>query len=134
MRKMFMMWAIGSLFLVSCTFLTGTKKKDPITGEETYTEAAVVGLTAAISGILGLGGLGLAAARLARNAARARDGLMEANEDAIENADWSEINSAKSFKILLKAAQDSRDDSKLLKKTFGKWNKKREIKDVKAKT
>jgi hypothetical protein len=124
-----------SFILVGCTFMTGEpltdKDGNPIKGE--YTEAPMVTLTEAITGILGMGAVGGAAARIARNAARARDAILESNKKAIDNADWKEINTAEAFKTLLSTAQDSHDDSVLLKTAFDKWNKKTKKKDLKAK-
>ncbi len=123
-----------SVSLIGCMLLTGnkTETKDPKTGEKktTYDEAPIVGVAELIGGLLGVGTLAGAAAKLARNAARARDGLMDANEEAIENADWSKIDSAESFKTLLAMAQDSHEDAKLIRKQYVKWKETKKVKDT----
>jgi len=121
---------ILTICLTSCAWLTGKKTTttDPNTGEKTVTyEDAAIENWVKILGVV-LPGLGLAAgaaARIARNAARARDGIFDSNEEAIENADWSKINTAESFKILLSTAQDSHKDAKLLANHFKKWKAKK---------
>lgn len=118
-----------ALSLVGCFVFTGEKTTtiDPKTGKTitAYEEAPIVGLAETIGGILGVGGLAAAAARMARNAARARDALMETNEEALDKADWSKIDSAASFKVLLKTAQESHKDAKLLRKHYVGWKEKR---------
>ena len=121
--------------LAACgEFFTGKKKStittDPVTKEQTVTteyEDAPIEDWVKILGIVvpGLGVAGVAAARIARNAARARDGMLDANEEAIENVDWSKVNTAESFKILLNTAQNSHKDAKLLGNHFKKWKAKR---------
>jgi len=124
--------------LVACDFMTGKKKTvtDPETGKKTTTyEKAPIEDWVKLIGVAlpGLAIAGAATARIATNAARARDGLMDANERAIEDADWSKINTNESAKILLNVAQRSHKDSKLLSDTFEKWNIKRKRKIRKAK-
>jgi len=120
--------------LISCgEFFTGKKITtiDPVTKEKkiTYEAAPIEGWVALLTAAVpGLGFAGLAAARLAKNAARARDGMIDANEEAIDNTDWTKINTAESVKVLLNTAQQSHADSKLLAKTFKKWHNKRKIK------
>lgn len=112
--------------LAACEFFTGKKKTeiDPKTGKPvvTYEDAPVEDWVKVLGALVpGLGIAGAAAARIARNAARARDGIMDANEEAIQNADWSQVNSAESFKVLLKTAQASHKDAKLLGEHYQKW-------------
>ena len=73
---------------------------------------------------VGFGGVAAAAARIARNAARAKDAVLDANKEAIDSADWSQIDSAASFKAVLKAAQDSHSDAEMIGKHYKKWKKK----------
>lgn len=129
------LFVVGLILLVlsSCAFVAGKKHVDPDTGEVTYEQSALVTLTEAIGGILGVGGIAVASARIARNAVRTKNALYESNESAIENANWKEINTKESFKALLKMAQNSTDDSKLLAKEFKKWNEKRKHKNLKKK-
>lgn len=118
-------------FAACSTFITGEKKVDPKTGETTYESSPMVELSTAIGSILGVGGLAGAVARIGARAARARDAIMDANKEAIEKADWSQVNSTESFKILLKTAQASHDDSKLIKQNYDAWKKKRAKQDKK---
>lgn len=112
------------------TFMTGAKIIDPITGEVTYEESPMVSLVSAITGILGMGAMVIPAVRIAQNAARARNALYEANEAAIKDADWKQIDSAESFKALLKLKQDSHNDSVLLRKSYANYKKKKLLKKV----
>ena len=66
-----------------------------------------------------------AAVKIAVNASRAKDGLMDANKEAIDNADWSEINTAESFKQLLALGQASHKDAKIIEKEYRKWKNKK---------
>lgn len=120
-----------TICLTSCEVLTGKKITitDPVTGAKTvtYEDAPIENWVKILSIVVpGLGVAAGAAARLARNAARARDGMIEANEEAIKDADWSQINTAASFKILLNTAQKSHKDAKLLANTFKKWKAKKD--------
>ena len=127
---------LGSLLVLVCacgSFLTGDSTTDPKTGETSYEEAPMVPLAEAIGGIFGVGAIAGAAARMLRNASRTKNALYETNKQAIEDANWSKINSAESFKKLLKLKQDSHDDSVLLRKEYKKYKKAKEIKEVKAK-
>ena len=125
-----------SLCLAGCgEFFTGKKK---VTIDEdgkkhtTYEEAPIAKWATTLAVLVPtLGGAVVAAGNIARNAARTRDGMMDANEEAIENTDWSQVNTAESVKLLLSGAQASQDDSKLLAKGFKKWNDKRKKKKVK---
>lgn len=110
--------------------MTGAKIIDPITGEVTYEESPMVSLISAITGILGMGAMVIPAVRIAQNAARARNALYEANEAAIKDADWKQIDSAESFKALLKLKQDSHNDSVLLRKSYANYKKKKLLKKV----
>ena len=126
-------WLLVILFFtIGCgTFVTGEKHIDPKTGEVTYGPSAMVELSSVIGGILGVGTLAAAATRIAVKAVRVKNALYDTNEKALETADWKNINSAASFKIIMKAAQDSHDDSILLKNGFNKWNDKRKKKALK---
>lgn len=117
------------LLLSGCEFLTGKKitNTDP-QGKTTttYEDAPIDAWTATLAALVPALGIGVAAAgRLARNAARARDGMLDANKTAIDAADWKQINSAESFKVMLEMGQASHDDSKLLANEYKKWKKKR---------
>jgi major membrane immunogen (membrane-anchored lipoprotein) len=129
MKKIILTLAI-MVILTGCAFFTGTKKTttDPLTGEQvvTYEDAPIEAWADALKIILPGGAIAIgAAARMARNAARARDGMMDANKEAIENADWKKINSKESFKQLLALGQASHKDAKLLEKEYKKWKKKK---------
>jgi len=115
--------------LTGCVFFTGEKDGvDPKTGKPKYKEAPFVELSTLVGGLFGMGAGAGALARLGRNAARAKEGLMDANEDAIENADWKQINSKESFKELLALAQASHKDAKVIEKEYRKWKTKKEKK------
>ncbi len=128
MKKLIIL-TLALVLLTGCEFLTGKKiiTKDPA-GKTTvtYEDAPITDWAAAIAVLVpGLGLAAGAAARVARNAGRARDGMLDANKTAIENADWKQINSAESFKVMLEMGQASHDDSKLLAKEYKKWKKSR---------
>ena len=131
MKKLF---TIGMILCIlsGCVFMTGkdTGKKDK-DGNPIHEQSTMVTLTAAIAGIIGVGSIAVPAARIAQNAARARDALYDSNKEAIENTDWSKIDSAESFKAVMKLKQDSHDDSVLLRKEYLKWKTKKKKKALK---
>lgn len=118
------------MVLTGCAFLTGKKiiTTDAETGKETvtYEDAPIDDWAAILGALIPVGGIALvAAAKITKNAARAKDGLMDANKDAIDNADWKKINTAESFKQLLALAQASHKDAKVIEKEYRKWKKKK---------
>ncbi len=78
---------------------------------------------AAIGGPLGIAGA--AGLRVARRANRAKNALLDANAAAIESGELSKANTKESVKIVLKTAQESQDDSALIREGYLKWKAKR---------
>lgn len=129
--KKILLLTILLLVLAGCSeFFTGKKitatdeaGKTTTTYEEAPIESWTAILATLIPGGLALGALG----RMVAKGSRTKNALMDANKKAIEDADWSKINSAESFKEILKLAQDSHDDSKLIKKEYDKWKNKGKV-------
>lgn len=126
------LFCLSLLLLVVCgcsAFLTGTDTgKVDDKGNKIYEQSSMVELSTVIGSILGVGGMASAAARIAQNAARTTKALYESNDKAIEETDWRKINTAEAVKSVLKLAQDSHDDSKILKKGYIKFKNRRKAK------
>jgi len=146
--KKWIILIVCSLCLSACSwqgvkdYFIGKKKDvvtiDPITKEKTvvttYEPAPIDAWMPLLSVFVpGLGVAAAAAMRMARKATKTKDALMDANKLAIEGADWKKINSAESFKILLKDSQGIHSDAKLLRKEYVKWRDKRATKEANAK-
>jgi len=132
--KKFILTIIIVFCLTACVkeFFTGKKVTDA-NGEVTYEAAPIDAWTGILTALVPVLGVGAAAAvRIARTSIKAKDALMDANKAAIDGANWKNINSAESFKILLKDAQAIHSDSKIICKAYVNWKGKSADKARKA--
>ena len=129
MKKLLIVLAL--LFAVGCSeWFTGERietvdANSGVTVTE-YKEPALSGLFDILAvAVPGIGTAAAAAFAMAKKGARAKDAIMDANKDAIDAADYSKIDTAESFKALLKAAQEAHPDAKVIKKEYDKWKAKK---------